>query len=45
MANRITGMIQESSSFIAIGAGHLSGSKGVLRLLKKNGIDVRQVKA
>lgn len=37
MAKRIAQAISEQSSFIAIGAGHLSGGKGVLRLLKKSG--------
>jgi len=43
MAERIAKKISEQSSFIAIGAGHLSGGKGVLRLLKKSGIQLSRV--
>ena len=43
MAQRIRHMITEQSSFIAIGAGHLSGGKGVLRLLIQSGIKVSRV--
>lgn len=43
MAERISLMMQENTSFVAIGAGHLSGSKGVLRLLKKSGIGVKPI--
>ena len=35
MADRIELICREQASFISIGAGHLSGSMGVLRLLKK----------
>ena len=37
MADRIGKMMEEQSIFIAIGAGHLAGKKGVLRLLKQQG--------
>jgi len=43
MAERITKMISERSSFIAIGAGHLAGGKGVLRLLSQAGINIARV--
>ena len=43
MANRIAEMVQEQTICVAIGAGHLAGSKGVLRLLKQNGLRVRPV--
>ena len=43
MTKRIKHMISEKSSFIAIGAGHLSGGKGVLRLLKQSGIKISRV--
>ncbi|MEL7120221.1 MAG: TraB/GumN family protein [Bacteroidota bacterium] len=41
MAERIFDLMQEESTFFTIGAGHLWGAKGVLRLLKKRGVDVR----
>lgn len=41
MANRIGKIALENSIFAAVGAGHLGGSKGVLRLLKKDGFKVK----
>lgn len=41
MAERIAAMTAEQSVFIAIGAGHLGGKKGVLRLLKLAGLKVK----
>jgi len=43
MADRIFKKIQEKSIFCAIGAGHLGGKQGVLRLLKREGLLVRAV--
>ncbi len=43
MADRIFKKIQEKSIFCAIGAGHLGGKQGVLRLLKKEGLTVKEV--
>ena len=43
MANRIATLTTEHNCFIAIGAGHLAGEKGVLRLLKKKGFKVKAV--
>src|SRR5690606_29103309 len=43
MARRIADMAAEQSLFAAIGAGHLGGEKGVLRLLKKAGFKVKPV--
>ncbi len=43
MAKRIAEMAREQSIFVAIGAGHLGGLKGVLRLLKKEGLKIRPV--
>ena len=37
MASRIASMVRERRMFLAIGAAHLGGGKGVLRLLKKQG--------
>jgi uncharacterized protein len=37
MANRIADLTQENSVCVAIGAGHLAGAKGVMRLLKRRG--------
>jgi len=44
MGKRIMDMINEKPSFIAIGAAHLSGQKGVLRLVKKKGISIKPVR-
>ncbi len=43
MAKRIAAMANEQSIFVSIGAGHLSGQKGVLRLLKKEGFKIRPI--
>jgi len=43
MAERITALAKEQSIFVAIGAGHLAGQKGVLRLLKREGFKVRPI--
>jgi uncharacterized protein len=43
MAQRIATMAKEQSIFVAIGAGHLGGQKGVLRLLKKEGLKTRPI--
>ncbi|MBL7818199.1 MAG: TraB/GumN family protein [Saprospiraceae bacterium] len=43
MANRIAEICQTTSLCAAIGAGHLAGEKGVLRLLKKKGFIVEYV--
>ncbi len=40
MAERIAALARQQSLFAAIGAGHLLGGKGVLRLLKKEGVKV-----
>lgn len=41
MAGRIAGIASEKTVFCAIGAGHLAGKKGILRLLKLKGFKVR----
>ncbi len=43
MANRIFEKIQEKAIFCAIGAGHLGGKKGVLRLLKHKGLILQPI--
>lgn len=43
MAERIAQRISETRFFAAIGAGHLGGGKGVLRLLKQKGINIAPV--
>lgn len=43
MAERFQTIAAESSLFCAVGAGHLAGQKGLLRLLKKAGFRVRPV--
>ena len=43
MARRFAGIAAAQPLFCAVGAGHLSGQKGVLRLLKKAGFVVRPV--
>ncbi|MCI5082473.1 MAG: TraB/GumN family protein [Saprospiraceae bacterium] len=44
MAERIAQMILEKPSFCAIGAAHLAGGKGVLRLLKHYGFHLKPIK-
>ncbi len=41
MAQRIQELISNNTACVAIGAGHLSGKKGVLRLLKQKGFVVK----
>lgn len=43
MTESIGRLLSEKSCFIAVGAGHLSGEKGLLRLLKKTGLILRPV--
>jgi uncharacterized protein len=43
MADRIAKLVREQSIFVSIGAGHLSGGKGVLRLLKQEGFKIKPV--
>jgi hypothetical protein len=43
MAERITKLIQEKSACIAIGAGHLEGKRGVLSMLKANGVKIKKI--
>jgi len=43
MVDRINNMMKEQSIVCAIGAAHLAGKKGVLRLLKKKGYKVKPV--
>lgn len=43
MANEIARMIVEQSSFVTIGAGHLYGGKGVLRLLKHRDVSISPI--
>lgn len=45
MAERMQNFMSEQTIFCAIGAGHLAGKKGVLRLLKQQGFKVKPVKA
>jgi uncharacterized protein YbaP (TraB family) len=45
MADRIGHLIAEQTVFCAIGAGHLYGGKGVLRLLKQQGLKLVPVPA
>lgn len=42
--NPIQQMISENSTFIAVGAGHLGGPKGLIRLLEKEGYTLTPVK-
>lgn len=43
MADRIIELMQSQTIVVAIGAGHLAGGKGVLRLLKQQGCKVNPV--
>jgi len=44
MAERIIEMIDQQTTFVAIGAGHLGGKNGVLRLLKFKGMKIKPIK-
>lgn len=44
MAERIADLAREKSIFASIGAGHLSGQKGVLRLLKQDGFKLKPIR-
>ncbi|MCC6461232.1 MAG: TraB/GumN family protein [Saprospiraceae bacterium] len=43
MAKRFQSIANETSLFCAVGAGHLAGQKGLLRMLKKAGFKIRAV--
>ena len=43
MANGIDTLILKESTFIAVGAGHLAGDKGIINLLRTQGYRVRKV--
>lgn len=43
MAERIFELVKTETLFAAIGAGHLGGGKGVVRLLKKKGLTLKPV--
>lgn len=44
MTERIAALVNKQSLFAAIGAGHLAGKQGVLRLLKLQGFTLKPVK-
>jgi len=43
MADRIAKMTSQQTAFVAVGAGHLGGKKGVLRLLKLKDIKLKPI--
>jgi len=43
MANRIAEMTNQQTTFAAVGAGHLGGKNGILRLLKLKGIKIKAI--
>jgi len=43
MANRIDSLLGQRSTMIAVGAGHLGGSTGLIALLKKKGYQLKAV--
>ncbi|MEK7255422.1 MAG: TraB/GumN family protein, partial [Bacteroidota bacterium] len=43
MAERIAALARQQQVFAAIGAGHLGGGKGVVKLLKMKGLKVKQI--
>jgi uncharacterized protein YbaP (TraB family) len=45
MADRAVPLMMRGSTFIAVGAGHLPGSEGLIDLFRKKGYTVRPVKA
>lgn len=44
MSKRFAALARESTLFCAVGAGHLAGAKGMLRLLKKAGFKIEAVR-
>ena len=44
MTEQICSFMKEHTVFATFGAGHLSGSRGIIRLLKKKGYEVKPVK-
>ncbi len=43
MADRVAALVRQQSAVVSIGAAHLGGGKGVLRLLKKQGFEISPV--
>jgi uncharacterized protein YbaP (TraB family) len=43
MANSIEKMVENQTTFIAVGAGHLAGNKGLIKLLKDKGFKLQPV--
>ncbi len=43
MAQRIADLVREERCFIAVGAGHLAGGKGLIRMLKSNGVPLHPI--
>ena len=43
MADRLSELMQRHTLFFAVGAGHLAGEQGLIRLLKQRGFRVRPV--
>jgi hypothetical protein len=44
MAHRIMGIIEEQKAFISVGAGHLSGEKGILHILRSKNVRIKPMK-
>lgn len=44
MAKRVAALVAGKTAFVAIGAGHLAGGHGVIRLLKKRGLTVKPIR-
>jgi uncharacterized protein YbaP (TraB family) len=45
MVNGIDSLIRQDGTFVAVGAGHLSGEQGLIQLLRKKGYKLRKVQA
>ena len=43
MVHRMDGLLKHGNAFIGVGAAHLPGDKGVLRLLEKKGYKITRV--
>lgn len=43
MADRICDYSRQESSFISVGAGHLSGNHGLLAILKRKGLNIKPI--
>ena len=43
MTNNLVALTEEGATFCAVGAAHLPGGKGMLRMLKRSGFKVKPI--